>query len=139
MPMPNKPKHPCSYAGCPELIPAGERFCKEHKKQEQREYNKQRGSSTQQGYDARWQKIRKMKLNVDPLCAECLRNGQTTVATQVHHKDGNVRNNSPDNLESLCIECHSRITAKEGKRWEGGVKSLEPLLSRAGGQVFRGR
>jgi 5-methylcytosine-specific restriction protein A len=117
---PYKPKHPCSFPGCPELIPAGERFCKEHKKQEQREYNKQRGSSTQQGYDARWQKIRKMKLNTDPLCEECLRNGRTTVATQVHHKDGNVRNNSSDNLESLCIECHSRITAKEGGRWGGG-------------------
>ena len=25
-----------------------------------------------------------------------------------HHKDGNPRNNSPDNLETLCRECHDK-------------------------------
>jgi len=120
--MPFKPKKPCSYPGCPELIQAGERFCTKHKKEDRKQYEDQRGSSTQRGYGAKWQKIRTMKLNIDPLCAECLRNGRTRVATQVHHKDGNVRNNSLENLESLCLECHSRITAKEGKRWGGGDK-----------------
>ena len=124
MPMPYKPKHPCAYPGCPELVPAGEKYCEKHRKQAQKRYDKQRGTAAQRGYNSRWQRIRKIKLNADPLCAECLRNGRTTVATQVHHKDGNVRNNSPDNLESLCIECHGRITAKEGKHWGGGGLNL---------------
>ena len=117
MPMPYKPKHPCAYPGCPELVLAGEKYCEKHRKQAQKEYNKRRGSSTQQGYGSRWRRIRKMQLSSYPLCAECLRHGRTTVATEVHHRDGNPSNNQSNNLESLCKECHSRITAKEGHRW----------------------
>lgn len=29
----------------------------------------------------------------------------------VHHKDGNKANNSPNNLECLCIDCHSNVDA----------------------------
>lgn len=30
-------------------------------------------------------------------------------ARDIHHKDGNHRNNSPDNLERICRSCHNRL------------------------------
>lgn len=36
--MPYKPKHPCSYPGCPKLT--SERYCDEHKKLTTSLYNK---------------------------------------------------------------------------------------------------
>jgi hypothetical protein len=35
-------------------------------------------------------------------------------ATDVHHKDGNWRNNSPTNLERICRSCHSREHRQRG-------------------------
>lgn len=36
-------------------------------------------------------------------CARC---GRNTTRLNVHHKDENPLNNTPDNLESLCGSCH---------------------------------
>ena len=60
---------------------------------------------------ARWQRLRKMFLAKNPLCAICNR-----AATDVHHIE--ERTGRPDlamsesNLQALCHECHSAITAK---------------------------
>jgi len=64
--MPYKPKKPCSFPGCPELT--DERFCTAHKKQDQKQYNGQRGSSAQRGYSARWRRYRIRYLMQHPLC-----------------------------------------------------------------------
>lgn len=37
---------------------------------------------------------------------------------QVHHKDGNHENNSPDNLEWLCVNCHSKKHKRYIPRFE---------------------
>lgn len=34
-------------------------------------------------------------------------------ANEVDHVDGNDRDSSPSNLQSLCTSCHSRKTARE--------------------------
>src|SRR5207253_9759285 len=44
-------------------------------------------------------------------CVKC----QTPNALDVHHKDGNWRNNSLDNLERICRSCHNK---------EHGVRSI---------------
>lgn len=95
----------------------GQRYCKKHRKQETQEYDKQRGSAAQRGYDARWRRLRAMVLAEEPLCRECAKQGRVVPATDVHHIDGDVRNLALENLEPLCHECHSRITVKENKRW----------------------
>lgn len=113
-------KKPCAYPGCPVLVDPGQRYCEEHQKRIQREYDRERGSAASRGYDARWRRLRQMYLAANPLCEECLRAGRITPATQVHHKDGNPNNSAWSNLESLCLECHSRKTAKEQGRWGRG-------------------
>jgi 5-methylcytosine-specific restriction protein A len=53
--MPQKSFRICSHLGCPELT--RERYCEKHKddgKQEQREYDKRRGSSSKRGYNSKW-------------------------------------------------------------------------------------
>lgn len=114
--MANKLKTPCTYPGCPGFAVEHGR-CEQHKRQEQRQYDRARGSAARRGYDARWRRVRAMVLAEEPLCRECLRQGRVVPATDVHHIDGNVRNMRRENLEPLCHECHSRIGAREGKRW----------------------
>ena len=63
----------------------------------------------------RWQKLRKQKLMLNPLCERCLNNNIRVAACFIHHKeyvtdinymDDNVFYNI-DNLESLCKKCHN--------------------------------
>lgn len=63
----------------------------------------------------RWQKLRQLKLNTNPLCERCLKKGIYNAAEIIHHKeyindknynDDNVFFNI-DNLESLCRKCHN--------------------------------
>lgn len=122
--MPTAPPRPCRWPGCPALVSEPrERFCehhrKEHKRQADREYDRRRPSSAERGYDADWQRLRRMMLAEQPLCVMCLDEGRVTPATEVHHRDGNPRNNDPANLMPLCKPCHSRITNREqgGRVW----------------------
>ena len=75
-----------------------------------------RPSAARRGYDRRWQKVRALKLRMDPLCEGCKRAGRVTPANEVHHvvalADGGERL-AMDNLESLCKPCHSRETGRE--------------------------
>jgi hypothetical protein len=48
-----------------------------------------------------------------PLCRHCTEEGRTVAATDVDHADGNPGNNSPENHQPLCHECHSRKTARD--------------------------
>ena len=89
-------------------------------KKKTREYEQDRGSSYERGYDAVWRKLRKYKLKISPLCEcpDCM-NGRLRVraATVVHHiKDIET---SPelrlalDNLMSVTHECHERIHGRK--------------------------
>lgn len=90
------------------------------------EYDAQRGTSAERGYDARWCRLRKMFLAQHPLCADPYgahaERGELMPATEVDHiqprRDGG--SDDWDNLQSLCKPCHSRKTATEDGRWGGG-------------------
>lgn len=123
--MPYRPKHPCSYPGCPNLT--NDRYCEEHKKQTDKEYNKyQRDEFSRNFYNTpRWREIRKLKLTTTPFCEECRKNGTIIKATMVDHitpikQGGNAFD--LDNLQSLCWSCHSRKSVLEGSRF-GSKKS----------------
>ncbi len=74
----------------------------------------ERGSSTAQGYGARWRRIRKAQLGREPLCRTCQEQGRTTAATDVDHitprRDGGP--DTPGNLQSLCRSHHSQKTGR---------------------------
>lgn len=76
-----------------------------------------RGSSTQQGYGARWRKARLHFITRNPLCAECQRQGKTTAANEVDHvipwKGDLEKFWNENNWEAKCKPCHSAKTAKE--------------------------
>jgi 5-methylcytosine-specific restriction protein A len=84
------------------------------------QYERGRGTATERGYNATWARLRKMKLNADPLCERCPP-GRDVPAVLVHHRDHNPENNEWDNLESMCDPCHD--TEHEKERWGGRSKS----------------
>jgi 5-methylcytosine-specific restriction protein A len=74
-----------------------------------------RGTSTERGYDARWQRARYMYLNDHPLCVMCLTENRTVAATivdhiQPHHNDYRLMW-SDSNWQALCTRHHSIKTA----------------------------
>ncbi|MGG3870709.1 hypothetical protein [Brevibacillus laterosporus] len=49
--MPSKPLKTCLHSRCPTLI--REAYCPLHQKKQVQQYDRERGSSTQRGYDAK--------------------------------------------------------------------------------------
>lgn len=70
----------------------------------------------------RWRALRARKLAAQPLCEECLKRGLYRQAEEVHHlrpilsghsqADRERLAFSPDNLESVCRECHLALHRK---------------------------
>jgi 5-methylcytosine-specific restriction endonuclease McrA len=62
----------------------------------------------------RWQRLRKQKLQANPLCEMCLKQGGIEVATVVDHIVGINKGGQAfpplDGLMSCCESCHNRKT-----------------------------
>jgi len=118
--MPRKPKRPCGVNGCPNLTEGS--LCDIHKPLAEKRYNKyNRDESSKKFYSSKqWRNLRKQKLNYCPFCEECMQRGIIVKANTVDHiipkKQGGA-SLELSNLQSLCRECHSRKSAKEGSRW----------------------
>ena len=112
--MPNKPLTLCSYPGCSALVMGGR--CEKHRKQDNKKYETERGTSAARGYDANWNKARAYYLNRHPVCEMCEKNGMVTPATLVHHikaiKDGGEILDY-GNMMALCNDCHESIHGKD--------------------------
>ena len=116
--MPRKPKRPCSHPGCPKLTDG--RFCEEHQRQENKRYEKyDRDPAVRRRYGRAWKRIRDRHIAEQPLCEMCKKQGRIIPAEEVHHIKPLSQGGTHDdgNLMSLCKECHSEITAREGGRW----------------------
>lgn len=83
----------------------------------QREYDRERGTAAERGYDRRWQKYRAWYLSQHPLCVYCQAKGIVRAATVVDHIEphkGDERKFwNEANHQSLCAGCHNRKTASE--------------------------
>ena len=120
--MPREPLKPCSYPGCRLLVRGGNR-CEKHRKREQREYDRQRGSAAKRGYGRRWRRYRKAFLARHPVCVVC-----HDVAKHVDHIQPV---SGPDDLlfwessnhQALCASCHNAKTMRE--QGGGGRKFSE--------------
>lgn len=115
---------PCREPGCPAVATHGG-WCAEHARTAEAarrwQHDAQRGSAASRGYDARWRKVRAMVLAREPRCRDCAAAGRVTLATEVHHLDGNPRNNALDNLVPLCKSCHSRRTLRDLREGKSGL------------------
>lgn len=133
--MPTMPKRPCSQPGCGVLTSGGR--CDSHRKQAQQQADAARGSSTQRGYGARWQKASKAYLKAHPLCVcpECKggeqRVTQATVVDHIipHRGDMKLFWDS-SNWQSMAKACHDRKTASE----DGGFGRANSAQT-GGGQI----
>ena len=93
-------------------------------------------------YNSReWKELRAAKLAANPLCEQCIQDGQAKgiphgyarSATVVHHIHPIEESNSMDemrhwafmwgNLQSLCRECHARIHNQKGYHKRENVKA----------------
>lgn len=124
--MPIKPKVPCAYPGCPNLVVSG--YCDEHKKKRNEDYNKyERDKFSKTFYNSTlWKGIRKKHLALEPFCRECMKEGRIVKAVIVDHivpiKKGGSRYDE-ENLQSLCWNCHSRKSVEEGSRFGSKYKT----------------
>jgi 5-methylcytosine-specific restriction protein A len=74
-------------------------------------------TSSQRGYDYKWQKARERYLCDHPLCVYCHRQGLTAAASVVDHKvphrgDQDLFWNE-DNWQALCKTCHDSVKQAE--------------------------
>lgn len=113
--MPKRPLKPCSYSGCVELVSVGTGYCDKHKQQKQKQYDKQRGTAAQRGYDSRWREARDQYLKDNPLCVDCLEVDKITPATVVDHNEPHkgdpVKFWDKSNWKSRCKRHHDIKTA----------------------------
>ena len=83
--MPRKPKHPCHYPGCPKLT--DNRFCEEHTKLYNRNYEKyDRDPAVHRRYGRAWKRIRDSYVKTHPFCEQCYAKGIIVPVEEVHHK-----------------------------------------------------
>uniref|UniRef100_A0A6M3XZ83 Putative homing endonuclease n=1 Tax=viral metagenome TaxID=1070528 RepID=A0A6M3XZ83_9ZZZZ len=73
------------------------------------------------GYDWAWRKLRKKRLDSDPLCQHCLENDHVTPAKEVDHIIPRALGgrNEWANTQSLCVPCHRIKTNQDLKRIRG--------------------
>lgn len=68
---------------------------------------------------APWRKLRATKMQYNPLCEECTRNGRVVSATMVDHikpiSEGGAMLDM-ENLQSLCNRCHNIKSGREAHK-----------------------
>lgn len=83
-----------------------------------------RQSAAERGYGWAWQKLRdRIMVRDHGLCQPCRRRGEVTLAREVDHILGKDQggDDSPANLQAICLPCHKAKTAAErfGGEWDG--------------------
>ncbi|MCD9572201.1 HNH endonuclease [Pseudomonas protegens] len=77
-------------------------------------------TSSQRGYDYKWQKAREQYLCDNPLCVYCSKIGRTAAASVVDHKIPHRGDMTlfwdQDNWQSLCKPCHDSVKQAEEAR-----------------------
>ena len=115
--MPYRPPVPCKKQGCPNLTHHPRGVCQDHLAEVYREEDRDRQSSSERGYDARWNKARAFYLAHHPLCVECQKEGRTEPAVVVDHIKPHRGDISlfwdESNWQSLCKMHHDIKTARK--------------------------
>jgi 5-methylcytosine-specific restriction protein A len=120
----------CRHPGCGKLLDATG-YCEAHAKQHQRQADTRRGTSSERGYNYRWQKARATFLKGSPLCRHCKKLGMVRAATEVDHIIPHRGDQQlfwdTSNWQGLCKPCHSRKTAREDGGFGKSGAALPPV------------
>jgi len=121
--MPWKPKRPCRHPGCPNL--SDQAYCEVHRQgagaAANREYDESRRDKEMRRFynSPGWRRVRLLKLQQNPVCEECFRQGRVTGAVIADHilpaREYASKRLDVDNLQSLCRACHNKKTAADPK------------------------
>jgi 5-methylcytosine-specific restriction protein A len=115
--MPNAPKKPCRKIGCPTLTDTG--YCEAHqslKHEASRQFDANRGNSSERGYDAHWRKFREWLLRRRVMCEAST--GCNRPGVELHHivriqYGGDKYDES--NIQVLCKSHHSSLRGHGGR------------------------
>ena len=117
--MPCSAPTPCRYPGCGAVVNQPG-YCLAHQPLIHRDYGRaRRGFDAEVGFyqSRQWREVRAAYLREHPLCVACAARSVVVAARVVDHvqpiKDGGERFDAT-NLQSLCVPCHNRKTAREG-------------------------
>jgi 5-methylcytosine-specific restriction protein A len=104
--MPKRPPRPCGHSGCPALVSSGR--CARHRRPASQDT---RPSARQRGYDRKWERLRAIILQRDPVCRLC----RVSPSRHADHiiARANGGSDHPSNLQGTCASCHSRKTAAQ--------------------------
>jgi len=119
-------RFPCRHAHCSALL-AKPGLCAVHVgdiKVSGRANDLRRGSSTQRGYDYKWQKTSAGYLKSHPLCVCCDAKGIVTPAAEVDHiipiQVDPMRKYDRSNWQALCKPCHTTKTNQDRVKYDLG-------------------
>ena len=77
------------------------------------------------GYLPKWSKISKEYREKQNYTCEICGFHADKQFIQVHHKDGDKKNNEESNLQCLCIECHSNVNSRHQENFSKGINKAK--------------
>lgn len=126
---------PCRAAGCPALVYDNSGFCDRHADRRVGwRSDKERGNRHQRGLGSDYDRLRPHIVARDKgLCQPCLRGGVVRAFDQVDHIKPRSQGgeNTPQNLECICTQCHTAKTAREARPAPTAMRSI-PVSDRVG-------
>ena len=130
-----KPDKPCPSPGCDKKIPPDHKYCPDHLRQYLESIESRRPSAADRGYTRKWQEASRAYRMKNPWCVKC---GEP--ATETNHIIPHKRNQQlfwdKHNWQSMCHDCHSAKTAKEG-RWKPGDVEEKKEIEEEDDKPFR--
>lgn len=127
---------PCQHPGCHKYAEPGKAYCAEHQAlhdrlaKEARQQSEHKLSASQRGYTSAWRRVSRAYLDAHPFCAECLRHGIHTPATEVDHikawKGDRKLFWDENNWQALCHLCHTKKTNSEDGGFGNKIKHRNP-------------
>lgn len=124
----------CNHAGCRELMPLTQRYCKKHelwghKMTYKRRVHDSDEAKRQQFYKSKaWRNMAYRFKLANPVCVKCLAKGIIKKADVADHiieiKDDWSKRLDENNLQALCNTCHNAKTKAVKKKREEENKNL---------------
>ena len=117
--MPYRSQRPCNFPHCNDFALANKPYCLKHCREKQSRFQREskKDYTSNEMYNHRWKKLRRLILRSNPFCGECLKSGHHMPAIEVDHiiphKGDKTNFYNEDNLKSLCKSCHSKKTMLE--------------------------